>query len=123
MTDLLDPELAALLEKTAVVGLAYFDIDGTPLQRRTLAGQVVRVSAKDGITLRQQDQQEFTLPTSLAPWFLAPEGRYSADDGAQISNPDYLVTWNIHRCQDTDKPEGEHQWWEWHPNTTAPSVG
>lgn len=123
MADILSPELAALMDSSAVVGLSYFDVDGAPLQQRMLAGTVVRVTIKDGITLRQANDDEFTLPSSVAPWFIAPKGDYRTSDGSSISNPDYLVTWNVHRCQDKDKPEGEHQWWEWVANTTPPSVG
>ena len=123
MADILSPELAALIDKRALVGISYFDINGDALQQRMLAGTVVRVTAKDGITLRQNDEEEFTLPSSMAPWFHAPAGNYKTDSNEAISNPDYLVTWDVHRCQDMDKPEGEHQWWEWVANTTPPSVG
>ena len=123
MADILSPELAALLDKRALVGISYFDLNGDALQQRMLAGTVVRVTIKEGITLRQTNEEEFTLPSSMAPWFIAPAGDYKTGDGEVISNPDYLVTWDVHRCQDTDKPEGEHQWWEWVANTTPPSVG
>ena len=36
--------------------------------------------------------------------------------------PDFLVTWNIHRTQG-NSVEGQHEWWEWLPNTVAPQVG
>ncbi|MEX1668758.1 hypothetical protein AB4876_07530 [Zhongshania guokunii] len=123
MSDILNAELAALLDKHALVGISYYDINGDTLQQRMLAGTVVRVTAKDGITLRQSDEQEFTIPSSTAPWFIAPAGNYKTGDGEAVNNPDYLVTWDVHRCQDMDKPEGEHQWWEWVANTTPPSVG
>jgi hypothetical protein len=123
MSDILNSELAALLDKRAVVGLSYFDIDGNSLQQRMLAGTVVRVTAKDGITIRPSNEEEFTLPSSMAPWFIAPAGNYKTDSGEQIKDPDFLVTWDVHRCQDMDKPEGEHQWWEWLANMTPPSVG
>jgi hypothetical protein len=123
MSDILNAELAALLDKRALVGISYYDINGDTLQQRMLAGTVVRVTAKDGITLRQSDEQEFTSPSSTAPWFIAPAGNYKTGDGEAVNNPDYLVTWDVHRCQDMDKPEGEHQWWEWVANTTPPSVG
>ncbi|MBD2857927.1 hypothetical protein IB286_02830 [Spongiibacter sp. KMU-158] len=123
MADILDPQLAALVDKTAVVGLSYFEVDGQLLQQRLLGGTVVRVTAEQGITLRDADDEEFTIPSSLAPWFVAPKGDYPAGNNKTLSNPDYLVTWDIHRCQDTNKPEGEHQWWEWVANTTPPTVG
>jgi len=123
MSDILNAELAALLDKRALVGISYYDINGDTLQQRMLAGTVVRVTAKDGITLRQSNKNEFTIPSSTAPWFIAPAGNYKTGDGEAVNNPDYLVTWDVHRCQDMNKPEGEHQWWEWVANTTPPSVG
>lgn len=123
MSDILNAELAALLDKRALVGISYYDINGDTLQQRMLAGTVVRVTANDGITLRQSNKDEFTIPSSTAPWFIAPAGNYKTGDGEAVNNPDYLVTWDVHRCQDMDKPEGEHQWWEWVANTTPPSVG
>ncbi|WP_414730326.1 hypothetical protein [Zhongshania aliphaticivorans] len=123
MSDILNAELAALLDKRALVGISYYDINGDTLQQRMLAGTVVRVTAKDGITLRQSNEDEFTIPSSTAPWFIAPAGNYKTGDGEAVNNPDYLVTWDVHRCQDMDKLEGEHQWWEWVANTTPPSVG
>lgn len=123
MADVIDPELMAKLDQRAVVGINYFDIDGGPLQQRVLAGTVVRVTVKDGITLRQNDDVEFTIPSSLQPWFVAPAGHYHSSTGENIDNPDFLVTWDVHCCQDNSKPEGEHQWWEWVANTKPPSVG
>ena len=90
MADILSPELAALIDKRALVGISYFDINGDALQQRMLAGTVVRVTAKDGITLRQNDDEEFTLPSSMASWFHAPVGNYKTDSNEAISNPDYL---------------------------------
>lgn len=109
--------------KRALVALNYFDVGGELLQQRLLAGQVVRVTPKDGITLRPEEGEEFTLPSTLSPWFVAPPASYRDSDGNTLAQPDYLVTWNVYRCQDTDKPEGEHQWWEWVANTQPPSVG
>jgi hypothetical protein len=123
MSDILNAELAALLDTRALVGISYYDINGDTLQQRMLAGTVVRVTAKDGITLRQSNDDEFTIPSSTAPWFVAPPGDYKTNAGETKSNPDHLVTWDVHRCQDMDKPEGEHPWWEWVANTTPPSVG
>jgi hypothetical protein len=37
-------------------------------------------------------------------------------------NPEFLVTWDIHRTQG-NAAEGQHKWWEWLANTAAPQVG
>mgnify|MGYP000462822046 FL=1 len=106
--------LEALLDKTALVALSYFDVDGAALQQRMLSGKVVRVTPSDGITLRPPQGEEFTLPSSMSPWFIAPPGQYRDGAGHAVDNPDYLAK---------DKPEGEHQWWEWVANTQPPTVG
>lgn len=121
----LEAFLLKLLTKKAVVGLSYFDVDGALLQQRQLGGTIVRVTPHDGITLRFNDgKTEFNVPSDTCCWFTAPKGRYRmTDNDAIINNPDFLVTWNIFKTQDKTKPEGEHEWWEWRPNTVAPAVG
>ena len=118
-------ELKVLLGKTVLAGLRYHDLQGALLQQRQIYGEVVRVTPNDGITLRFVDgKTEFTLPSTLSPWFIAPKGDYvNADLQVKISNPDYLVTWDIYKTQDITKPKGEHEWWEWQPNTIPPVVG
>jgi len=122
-------QLDDLLEKTCVVGLAYFDRQGELMKQAQYAGTVVKVGNEQGITLRLQhtdagiEQAEFTLPPNLAAWFKAPPGRYRhAPTGVDIENPDYVVTWNVHRTQG-NTAEGQHEWWEWVPNTEPPQVG
>ncbi len=124
MTDDLLAQLRPLLDKVALVGISYFDRDGQPLQQRLLAGTVVRVTPEDGITLKLlHSDGEFTLPSDISPWFIAPAGRYTESEGGQaVENPDYLVTWDVHRSQ-AGKDEGEQEWWEWVPRTVPPSVG
>lgn len=119
-----DLKLSEINQKTIILGLTYFDLDGSILQQRQLAGKVVKVTEEDGITLLGFDNQsEFTIPSDLSPWFIAPEGDYpDPNTGQKISNPDYLVTWDIHKTQN-DAEEGDHEWWEWRPQLVKPSVG
>ena len=57
------------------------------------------------------------LPNRAAP------GHYRhAETGMDMLNPEFLVTWDIHRTQG-NAAEGQHEWWEWLPNTVAPQVG
>ena len=39
-----------------------------------------------------------------------------------MESPDFLVTWSVYRSQDNNA-EGQHEWWEWVPNTERPQVG
>jgi hypothetical protein len=121
--------LEELIAKTCVIGVSYFDTNGELMKQTQFAGQVLTVDAELGITvqLRHTDasvqQADFIVPPNLDAWFKAPPGHYKhAPSGVDIENPDYLVTWNVHRTQE-NKPEGQHEWWEWVPNTERPQVG
>ncbi|UTA46887.1 hypothetical protein L1F30_12015 [Simiduia sp. 21SJ11W-1] len=120
-------DLNSLIGKTCVIGLSYFDLDGRLLKQSQCCGQVIKTDAELGITLRLQHTQaseaEFILPPNLNAWYKAPAGHYrNAEFGVDMENPDYLVTWDIHRTQQEHR-EGQHEWWEWVPNTQAPQVG
>ena len=122
-------QLQDLAGKTCVIGISYFGLQGELLKQAQYAGQVVKVDTEMGITvkLRHSDatvtQADFILPPNLDAWFLAPPGHYKhAESGVDMENPDYLVTWNVFRTQE-NKPEGQHEWWEWVPNMERPQVG
>jgi hypothetical protein len=122
-------KLSDLLERRCVVGINYFDLDGSLLGQRQLAGRVLKVDAEQGITLVLQHSDpavapaEFMLPPDLQAWFKAPPGHYrDAASGVALDDPDYLVTWDVHRTQ-SNSEEGQHEWWDWVPNTERPQVG
>lgn len=122
-------ELADLPGKTCVIGIMYFDTQGELLKQSQYAGEVSKVDAEMGITvkLRHSDPgaaaADFILPPNLAAWFKAPPGRYRhPSSGVDIENPDFLVTWNVYRHRE-GTAEGQHEWWEWVPNTAQPQVG
>ena len=124
-----------ILNKTVLVGLSYFDKHGQLLQQRQLSGVVVESDEEKGIAIKltsqisnqgQNQQSEtpehFVLPSSLNCWFKAPPGHYkNPQQGVDIENPDFLVTWDIHQKQE-EVEDGTHQWWEWVPNTVSPQV-
>lgn len=120
--------LDSLINKTCVIGLSYFETDGTLLKQTQYGGRVIKVDAKDGITIKLQhsqalDQPDFILPPNLAAWFVAPAGHYKHPaGGVDMNNPNYLVTWDIHRTQQ-QRADGQHEWWDWVPNVQAPKVG
>jgi hypothetical protein len=122
-------ELLGLIGKTCIVGVSYFDPDGGLLKQTQFAGTVQRVDAEHGISMRLQHSDptvapgDFIVPPNLDAWFKAPPGHYRhAPSGVDIQDPDYLVTWDVHRSRETT-PEGQHEWWDWVPNTQAPQVG
>jgi len=124
-------KLDDIINKSCVIGLTYFDGDDQLLKQSMLAGNVTATDEENGITIaligkdtpdNQNSPPVFILPSSLAPWFNAPKGTYRDENSKLlIENPDYLVTWDIHRTQE-DKDEGDHEWWNWVARTTPPSV-
>ncbi|VUD62116.1 hypothetical protein TDB9533_02974 [Thalassocella blandensis] len=129
-------KLEALLQKTCLIGLQYFDAQGELLKHDQLAGTVENVDEKNGISIRltasshapdtsmiasDQNQRIFVLPPVLKTWFNAPGGDYRDENKVLlISNPDFLVTWEVHQTQ--KEKQGEHEWWEWVVPRHAPSV-
>lgn len=118
-----------LLAKTCVIGLSYIDTDGQLLKQTQYAGTVTQVENEIGISVQLQhsdsavEKPVFILPPNLAAWFKAPPGHYRhLASGVDMQNPDFLVTWNIYRTRDSTA-EGQHEWWDWVPNTSAPQVG
>lgn len=124
--------LEDLLGSTCVIGVSYFGVQGELLKQSQFAGQVKQVDAELGITIELRHssasttdvpQADFILPPKLDAWFKAPPGRYhQREAGVDIENPDYLVTWDVHRTQ-SQTAEGQHEWWEWVANTERPQVG
>lgn len=122
-------QIEELLSKTCVIGLMYCDKDGELLKQTQFSGTVIKVDREQGISvqLRHGDANAekaiFILPPNLDAWFKAPVGCYRhPQSGVDMENPDYLVTWSIYRTREKTA-EGQHEWWEWVPNTEAPQVG
>lgn len=120
-----------LINKTCLIGLSYFDLEGELLKQSQLCGTVISSDQEEGISVKLQGktvpegekEPVFILPPTLSPWFTAPPGHYkNPESGVDIQNPDYLVTWDIYKTK-KDTPEGEHEWWEWVPRTAPPQVG
>ncbi|WP_372749939.1 hypothetical protein, partial [Litorivivens sp.] len=115
-------DLADLVGKSCVLGLSYYNPAGEVLNQRMLAARV-QSAGDEGIVLRPlQDERDFTLPPELSCWFIAPKGTFTDSEEQTIENPDFLVTWDVHRKKETGD-EGEHEWWEWVPCTVPPTVG
>ncbi len=112
-----------ILHKTVLVGLSYFNRQGDLIQQRQLCGKVIETDGQKGIAIQRTDEDGyFVLPASLDCWFYAPNGDFhDSESGVKISNPDFLVTWDVFQKQEAVE-EGSHQWWEWHPRTVPPQV-
>jgi hypothetical protein len=133
------------LNKTCLIGLSYFNVQGEQLKQNIIAGRVIKVDSEMGITIElsgldnknkadttQSQNAHFILPTDLSCWFNAPKGEFPTNQaGVKIINPDYLVTWDIYQLKDQKNSEktpkssqdSEQQWWQWRPRTQSPNVG
>jgi len=137
------------LNKTCLIGLSYFNVQGEQLKQNIIAGRVIKVDSEMGITIElsdlddkpdnknkadsaQNQQAHFILPTDLSCWFNAPKGEFSTSQtGVKIINPDYLVTWDIYQLKEQKNSENaskssqdsEQQWWQWRPRAQSPNVG
>ena len=129
------------LNKSCLIGLSYFNVQGEQLKQNILAGRVIEVDSEMGITIElstsepstsnndKKQRANFILPIDLSCWFTAPEGEFhTSQKGVKIVNPDYLVTWDIYQTkqkqsESSDKPDSEQQWWQWRPRTQSPNVG
>ncbi|MCJ8318680.1 MAG: hypothetical protein MJK12_03545 [Colwellia sp.] len=127
------------LNKTCLLGLSYFNVAGDQLKQTILAGTVIAVDKEIGITIQLLQHKEakkskanFILPTNLACWFNAPQGDFhTSTQGVKITNPDYLVTWDIYQTKEDQSAikatkhsqDSEQQWWQWRPRTEPPKIG
>ncbi|MEW6997564.1 hypothetical protein AADZ86_07660 [Colwelliaceae bacterium BS250] len=134
------------MNKTCLIGLSYFDKEHNLLKQSMLAGTVISVDKEMGITVElleatdnnlskatqtnakkngDKKSAQFMLPANLDCWFIAPKGDFhTSTEGVKITNPDYLVTWDILQTKSQENiADGEQQWWEWQPRTTAPQIG
>lgn len=132
--------LDELVGKSCLIGLSYFNVQGETLKQSQLCGKVVAVNTEEGISIEllpapaSDDNKTagdntgeknpiFNLPPTLTAWFDAPKGAYrDSETGTTITDPDYLVTWDVRQTKD---PSGdrEHVWWKWDPRTEPPQVG
>jgi hypothetical protein len=151
--DTIDKKLQSLeetIDKVCMIGLSYFDVKNNLLKQSMLAGKVISYDKEMGITLELLSSREskkesplnnspaanFILPAELSCWFVAPQGDYHTSEvnnnGEQvkITDPDYLVTWDICQTQSNEQDSGsesisdsEQQWWKWYPRTQSPQIG
>ena len=126
------------LNKSCLIGLSYFNVQGEQLNQNILAGRVVSVDSELGITVEllsasnvssdelssnefssnklssnnKKKGANFILPSDLSCWFTAPKGEFhTSQNGTKIINPDYLVTWDIFQTkeQQTNEQQGNLQ--------------
>ena len=121
--------LETTIEKTCLIGLTYFNAEGEMLKQSLLAGKVSSSDAENGIGIElfakensEPGRKQFLIPTDLSCWFTAPKGRFNTSvEGVTVTNPDFLVTWDIYQSRRVENDE-QMQWWEWKPRIEKPRV-
>jgi hypothetical protein len=87
-----------IVNKQVVIGLTYYDHDGSFIERRQMYGKVISVDINRIVVELEGSQagKTFGLPRDLRSFHKARPGIYklkSTDE--EVVNPDYTTTWNI----------------------------
>ena len=102
-----DPAQAQkMVGKTVLVSLTCMNDFGDLDAFEQFFGEVLRVTNEDGLVLMRADSaEEFSLPPDLDHYTKAEPGDYKlVDTEITVSNPDYLVEWDIYPPGHDDKP-------------------
>ena len=93
---------AALIGKHLLIGLSFYDNDGTLESLVEHDGEIIAASAEQGIVIRRSDTGEaFAIPPALDHLFPAQPADYKLrSTGRVVSNPDLLATFDIYRPRD-----------------------
>lgn len=92
-----------MIGKYVLVGVTRLDANRQVLSIEEIHGEVLRVSAEDGLVISQCDGCEFSLPPLLDCYQRADEGVYSLRlSSEKITNPDYLASFNVTATEDDD---------------------
>ncbi len=94
-----DPAQAeTMLGKTVLVSLTCMNDFGDLEAFEQFAGQILRINNEDGLVVMREDtQEEMSLPPDLDHYQSAKPGDYKlAESDKIVSNPDYLVEWDIY---------------------------
>jgi len=126
--------LTTCIGKTVLVALSYFNATNEPLKQSLLAGKVISADSEQGLTILltasnndlndELNKPQLIIPADFSCWFTAPKGDFhTSQKDVKITDPDYLVTWDIYQQQDKHIADKDQQWWQWHPRQVPPSVG
>jgi len=87
-----------MMGKTVLVSLTCMNDFGDLEAFEQFVGKVLRITNEDGLVVMREDTaEEFNLPPDLDHYQVAKPGDYKlAETDAVISNPDYVVEWDIY---------------------------
>ncbi len=87
-----------MMGKTVLVSLTCMNDFGDLEAFEQFCGPILRINNEDGLVVMRGDtNEEFSLPPDLDHYQLASPGDYKlAESDALVTNPDYLVEWDIY---------------------------
>ena len=90
----------AIIGKTIVIGLTYYDHNGGFIEIKQMHGKIRTANNKEGVGVllenRQNEGELFWLPNDLSAIKKAEKGIYeSKNTGEVVEYPDYISTWEI----------------------------
>ncbi len=87
-----------MIGKKVLVSLTCMNDFGDLDAFEQFAGTIVRIDNKDGLVVMREDtQEEFSLPPDLDHYQVAKSGDYKlAESDTIVSNPDFVVEWDIY---------------------------
>ena len=94
-----DPKQAqTMIGKTVLVSLTCMNDFGDLEAFEQFFGPIVRINTDDGLVIMRGDtNEEFSIPPDLDHYLPATPGDYKlAESDKIISNPDFLVEWDIY---------------------------
>lgn len=95
-----------MVGKTVLVSLTCMNDFGDLDAFEQFSGEILRITNDDGLVLMREDtSEEFNLPPDLDHYQVAKSGDYKlAETDVVISNPDYVVEWDIYPPGKDDQP-------------------
>ena len=87
-----------MIAKTVLVSLTCMNDFGDLEAFEQFFGPIVRIDNEDGLVVKRQDTgEDFSIPPDLDHYLDAKPGDYKlSESDAVITNPDYLVEWDIY---------------------------
>ena len=88
-----------MISKRVVIGLTYYDHEGTSLEQKQMHGKIVSVDARHGLEVELEGSHQgeiFWIPPNLQSFQEAKPGEYrERSTGEIVINPDLLTTWEV----------------------------
>ena len=85
-----------LVGKTILIGLTYFEADGTFIEQKQMFGTIKHFDKNNGVSVELEDGGSYSLPPDSKAIAPAKRGEYHLRaSGKIVKDPDYLCTYTI----------------------------